>query len=657
MLLAAGLASDSLSAQPTQDQLAANEAYDLGAEAMLAGDYKKARRFFTRSVKFRPDFTEAWRLLAEAEMLSRNYLDATIAYREVLRQDSTFSRYLYYELGDAYYKMDRPELALHYYRRFQELQAKDVGDFGIRGEQEFAEEVRALDELPVRLQAIRIQLDSVEFINVTEIYNLGPPINSSADDYFPFFSNDGRSLLLTRRNDNGDEDLLLARRRQTNAESWNVGRLGSFNTKQPEGMITLARDGERIFFTLCRNVEDGQGGCDVYAGLWIDNRVQDVQPLEDYVNSGRWDSQAGISCDGRTLFFASTREGGLGGSDLYYCRMQEDGHWSRPRNLGAPVNSAGDEEAPFLSNDGQTLYFSSTGHPGLGDQDIFMSWWDQKKERWTNVINLGPPVNSPHRELGFHLTADNRTGYFASDRPGGRGGLDIYRFRLSQKLHGDPITYVSGFVLDSLTGAALPDQVVRLNGGGVFRTNRDGRFFLCAGADEVLDFQLDNPDYRPYQNSFAIPTWDNLYPYRIDLLLVGESTTPALPPIPPPPPSLPEPDTVKRQRLVVRNLSILFNFNDATLIPYQRTNLDFFIDRLGDATIESVSITGYADDIGTPDYNLELSENRARAVATYLNKVGIPTDRVSLKGLGSISGGARELNRRVELEVKVLEEW
>lgn len=638
-----------------QNTLAAREAYDLGTEALMDGELKKAARYFERSTKFDTSFTEAFRLLGTTEVLRRNYVDAATAYRTVLSRDSSFSRYLYYELGDVYYKLDRPELALHYYRRFQEMQARDFGDFGLRGERELADEVKALEDLPVRIQAVRITLDSAEFINVTDIYNVGPPINTTADDYFPFFSNDNRNILFTRQNSNRDEDLILGKRRTTD-NNWNTTRVGSFNTNKPEGMITLARDGERVFFTLCRDEETSQGGCDVYSGLWIDGKVQAVEPLEDYVNSASWDSQAGVSCDGRRLFFASVRPGGIGGSDLYYCEMGDDGRWTRPRNLGAPVNTPGDEEAPFLSNDGHTLYFSSTGHPGLGDQDIYMSWWDISRERWTNVINLGPPVNSPHRELGFHLTADNRTGYFASDRPGGRGGLDIYRFRLSEKLHGDPITYVAGYVLDSLTGEPQIDQDVQVNGGPLLRTNYAGRFFICAGADEVVDLTVDNEAYLPYQNSFAIPAWDNLYPYRIDLLLSTERK-----PVAKPPPPKPEPvqiDTVRRKkRLIVRNISVLFNFNDATLIPYQRTNLDIFIDNLKEGEIVSVGISGYADDIGSPDYNLDLSEERAKAVAAYLRNAGITTDQVSVKGLGALSGGTRELNRRVEIEVKVLQEF
>ncbi|MBK7872164.1 MAG: PD40 domain-containing protein [Saprospiraceae bacterium] len=146
-----------------------------------------------------------------------------------------------------------------------------------------------------------------------------------------------------------------------------------------------------------------------------------------------------VSCDGSTLYFTSDREGGLGGTDIWVSKRNLDGNWSEPENLKFPINTPSYEESPFITNDGQTLYFSSDGHLGLGDQDIFMSRIDNEGN-WSTPINLGPPVNSAHRELCFILAADGRTGYFASDRPEGFGGLDIYRVSLSSELYSEAIT-------------------------------------------------------------------------------------------------------------------------------------------------------------------------------------------------------------------------
>lgn len=642
-----------LTGQKRQDKLAARESYDLGSVALTQNDYKKAARFFRNATRFDTSFIGAYRLLGMAQDLDKEYVEALTAYEKVIKADSTFSRLIYYQMGQLYYKLNRPDIALHYLRKFQELQERELHVFGLAGERERENELEALERLPTVIAAVRIIRDSAEFINMTEIFNLGRPINSARSDYFPFYSNDGRSLLFTRQNESKDEDVIRAHRRNVNDE-WAINRVGSVNTNKPEGMITLVRDGERVFFTQCRTEETQESGCDLYSGLLIDDKIENVEILADYINSNTWESQAGISCDGRKLFFASTRPGGVGGSDIYYCDLLVNGQWSNPRNLGAPVNTPGNEEAPFLSNDGQTLFFSSTGHPGLGDEDIFMSWWNVEKQRWGRPINLGPPVNSPHRELGFHLTSDNKSGYFASDRPGGLGELDIYGFKLSKRLSSEPITYVSGYVLDSLTGQPLPNVEVPMNGGPSYLTNYAGRFFICAGADEVIQLSTQPVGYQPYQNSFAIPEWQNTYPYRIDLLLQKD----APPPPPPPPPLLPEPDTVrKRVTLLKRNHTVRFNFDEAIIIPRQRESIDLFLQNLGEGTIQEVSIIGYTDDYGEGEYNLRLSEERAKAVGAFLRAVGINTDRVSIKGAGMLTEGQRELNRRVEIQIIVLREY
>ncbi|MEO0626579.1 MAG: OmpA family protein [Bacteroidota bacterium] len=626
---------------------AAQEAFDLGVEALTQGKLNQGIRQLRRATVFDTNYVAAFRVLAQAEALDQNYPAAATAYLEVIRQDSSYSRLMYYELGDVYYKIGRPRLALHYLRKFRDLQDKPLITFGLPGEQERADELKALDELDNRIQAARITLDSAQFINLTELVNLGPPINSPFNDYFPFFDNNRLGVLFTRQNAQGDEDLLRGRRRSPES-SWTVGRAGSINTRTPEGMSTLVRDGERIYFTLCGREVTATGGCDVFRGWYRDNGVEEIESLGDQINSDSWDSQAAISCDGRRLFFASFREGGLGGSDIYSSEMLPDGSWTSPQNLGPAVNTPGDEEAPFLSNDGRTLFFASTGHANLGDQDIFMSWWDDERQDWTIAINLGPPINSAHRELGFHLAADGKTGYFASNRPGGEGGLDIYEFSLSEELSGEPITFVSGYVLDSITGEPLVDQVVEVGDGSRFTTNIDGRFFICYLAEEDMGLGVSADGYRPYAKDFSIPIWNNTTPYRIDLLMQPLSEPP-----PPPPP----PDTARTRVVILeREHRVLFRFDEAELTELQRENLRLFAEGIDPAEVQKVSITGYSDDIGESQYNVELSERRARTVGAFLRNLGISVDQVNIRGVGSISGGQRELNRRVDLVVELRRE-
>ncbi|MFT6000832.1 MAG: outer membrane protein OmpA-like peptidoglycan-associated protein [Neolewinella sp.] len=663
------LLSALLTAQRGSDFPAANAAFDDGVKQLLDAKLKKARKSFQEAVKLDTGYVAARRFLGVSQELLGNFTGAAREYQQVLKQDSTFSRLLYYQLGQMYYKMSRPSLALHYLEKFEALQASDIGDFGRNGAEEAAEERKVLEKLAGQIKAAKITQDSAQFINVTELYNLGFPINTRQNDYFPFFSNDMNSVLFTRQGELGDEDLLVGRRKDKEAE-FLTSRFGTFNTTQPEGTCSLVRDGERIYFTLCKEDKDltAKGGrpvreCDLYAGWLVNGRIKDVEPLPDFISTpGYWETQATISCDEQQLFYVSNRPGGFGGSDIYVCDRQDDGSWGRPRNLGEGVNTPEDEEAPFLSNDGQTLYFSSTGHYSLGDEDIFASWWDESQQRFTRALNLGPPVNGPHRELGFHLSSDGKTGFVASDRPGGWGKLDIYGFKLSERLSSNPVTFVSGYVTDSLTGEPIVGQAIPVTGGHTYYTNYEGRFFICAPSHAALPLTVDHPDYLPYFRDFGIPDWDNLAPYRIDLFLAAEAKPPPPPPVIEPPAPEPPRDTIvadtiqRRARIVKRPYPVYFNFDDASLTLRAIEGLELFINQMRKKNILSITVTGYASDIGASDLNLRLSQARAKAVGIHLQTAGVRANEISIKGLGELSGtSAKALNQKVQVMVRYRE--
>jgi flagellar motor protein MotB/tetratricopeptide (TPR) repeat protein len=620
-----------------------------GQSALLAKDYRAAIRYLRKAHQAQPTLTVARRLIGQCFTLLGEYPEAANEYLQVVKSDSLFSRLIYFELGDTYYKMGEPELALRYFKTFSQMQDRPVEVFGLHGVEEMVEELLHLDRLNNNIRACQLSIDSVKFINITEIQNLGKGINSSQDDYFPFLTNDQERLFYTRQRTDGDEDLYYSTLRNG---QWRDGeRLKDFNTDAPEGMSTLVRNGRRLFFTACLR-DSVAGPCDIWEALIDGAEVKQITALGAPINSVYWESQAAVSCDGSQLFFASNRPGGLGGTDIYMTERLPNGNWDLPVNLGEPLNTPGDEEAPFISNDGKTLYFSSTGHLGMGEQDIFMSWWDDRLDRWSVPINLGLPVNGPHRELGFYLSADGKTGFFASNRPGGEGGMDIYRFELSEQLFGDPITFLEGTVKDSvlLTGIATR---VAINGKATLQTDAGGGFFLCAGADETLDFTIAADTYRPYHNQFFIPRWDNRKFFTIDLLLQPEFSFLA---------EL-EAETATNQltrkaapKEMTLNHSILFNFDSADMAEQEIQRLEALVESLYGRTIVKLEIIGYADDIGAQTYNLQLSEDRAKQVAVFLLGRRIGVDDIHIEGKGTVTNEReRSQNRRVDIRVTLME--
>ena len=624
------------------------EAYRNGEQALLEKHPQQALRWFEKSLSQQPDLLAARRGIAVCYELMREYPKAAEQYEAILNADSLFSRSMYYQAGEAMFKAGETEKALAYFRKFEALQAIGVDTFSLNTEREQAIEEAYLKKVHSNIRACEVSLDSVKFINITEVVNLGSNINTKADDYFPFLTNDQNTIYFTRKTDKGDEDLFISKGDDI---SWNrAAALRPLNTSKDEGMSTMVRDGRLMFFTACGR--DGVlGPCDIWQATFdADGNPIEVFPLQGFANSEKWESQAAISCDGTTLFFASKRLGGLGGTDLWTSSLQADGRWSMPKNLGPNINTELDEEAPYITNDGNVLYFSSTGHPGMGDQDIFMSWKDEE-DNWTLPINLGPPVNSPFRELGFFLTADGQTGYFASDRPdNSKGGLDIFKFKLNEQLHSTPITFVEGIVLDSVLDFPV-QATVKFADRYPITTGNDGRFFLCVPAWDTLNINVEKAYFHPYEAPFIIPDWNNRQYYTIEIRL--HSTFEIAPPEP-------QDTTVvvlpKKRKPVIYSHTVYFGFDETALSLEEKENIIQFMVPLKSKKAERIEIIGFSDEIGTDDYNLRLSGERAKSIGKIISENNMEVSQIYMEGRGEMKGDdPNEKKRKVEIRITVME--
>ena len=229
-------------------------------------------------------------------------------------------------------------------------------------------------EYDERLVNRKINLAYIATQDMTEssAQNLGKNFNTEDDDYIPTISNDGQTIIFTRRDiKNGKEDIYINHR--TNENEWSKSTaLKSINTDRNEGMAKFATHSKAFYFVGCHR-EDAEGVCDIYKAKYENGNVKDISRPQGNLNSDKWDSQPSVSCDGTKMYFSSIRKGGFGGADIYVSYLSPSGIWSEPENLGRQINTPGDEEAPFIAPDGQTLYFTSNGHPGQGEGDIYIS--------------------------------------------------------------------------------------------------------------------------------------------------------------------------------------------------------------------------------------------------------------------------------------------
>lgn len=200
-----------------------------------------------------------------------------------------------------------------------------------------------------------------------------------------------------------------------------------FNSGNPEGGVSLTADGSELYYSVIVN-KNGYANSDIYCVKRKNGKWGESENLGPQINGDRtWESQPTVSADGKTLYFASNRQGGKGGIDIWRCRRLPNGDWSRPENLGATVNTVGNEKMPFLAADGNTLYFLSDGWQGFGGYDIyFTNLADPYGNRPTN---LGLPINTEGDEVSFGVTADGKRAYFAGRTDASRS-TDILMFDL-----------------------------------------------------------------------------------------------------------------------------------------------------------------------------------------------------------------------------------
>ena len=619
----------------------AKESLRVGERLLNKGKLEAAAKQFRHTVKIKKNFAVAHRLLGKTYLELGDYQKAIKAYEQSFELDDKLSRAALFECGEAYFKMADAELALYFYNRYERMKDNNYTNVKKESGLEVSYDLM-IDERKMNCNYI-LNLDKDMIVD--KPLNMGKNINSKYDDYLPTITSDGRKFVYTRKIKDSNEDVYYSNRK--NDETWSNGKAygNSLNTDENEGMARFEMHGKAFYFSGCMR-EDTEGGCDIYKATLKDEEIVEVSRLEGHLNSSGWDSQPSVSCDGSKMFFSSTRESGLGGGDIYLSQLMPNGDWGVPENLGKIINTPGDEEAPFIANDGQTLYFTSTGHPGQGDGDLFVTKFINGQ--WTKPTNLGYPINSPGKEIGMYVQGNGKSAYFASERADGTGGLDIYAFELPEELRPLPMVHLEGLVTDVSTNEPIATTIrIKDSDKLDFTATSDetGWFFLCVPGNKGYSFLIEETGYEYFVDAQFLDAQDNTSNNQVELQLT------------------PTEDKVKtvavRKGSPVREkrVQFFFEFDSSELTSKAQNELKELSKLLAREKDWKVEVVGYADNTGDAAYNKKLSTRRAKSIVNFLNESGVTIDNViKAEGKGAISGSSYDdsgsKSRRVDIVLR-----
>ena len=617
-----------LSAQNPKAKKQLDEAF----VAFNAAEFPKALSAVNKAIKIDPTYADAYSLQASVYEAMRDTQNASKSYQNCLRVAPLFQP-MYFYYGEYLYRNKRLQEASAILKQFEEVPNRS----GFIAQKHGAS-VR-LKEKASRLQAsVKTAMDDVNIAENLRIKNMGPSINTDKDEYWPGMPFSGDRFVFTRRLGGTENAMLQEDFYMSDLRDSLWGKAypapGEINTPENEGTLSVKADGSALYYTRC-NQPGGLGSCDLYVSDLDGRGWKRGSNLGSPVNGGSWDCQPAISGDGHTLIFSSNRAGGFGGKDLWISYLKQ-GKWSVPKNMGPAINTRDDDDAPFLHYDGVTLYFSSLGHPGFGGSDIFMSRMGADAQ-WSTPENLGSGLNTPEDEFGLYIDAGGKKGYFASDRKGGLGRLDIYQFDVPEKFKPIPVTYVSGRIEDAQGGQLLMARirVVELSTGKVVFSDSVSNFFipLTAGGNYALFATAKG--YVPHSMNFQPSASILDQPFAVVAKLTPINNNAVF---------------------VLRNL--FFDTDKYDLKPESAEELLQLVELMKMNPKMEVMITGHTDNQGAADYNVKLSENRAASVVAYLVKAGIAPARLKSKGYGDSRPAAandteegRAKNRRIELVI------
>ncbi len=477
--------------------------------------------------------------------------------------------------------------------------------------------------------------------------NLGPNVNSEYNELAPVITADGKTLYFTREKHPDNigpmkaQDVWVSHKDDNGifGKAVNIGP--PVNNSGNNFATAVTADGNGLLLGNIYNPDSSlsQGVSISYTnGMdWSWPKMLEIDSLDIIGNR----SSYSIASNGKILLISAQRNDSHGGNDVYASFLGKDGVWSKPLNLGPKLNTAADEETPFLAADNVTLFFSSDGYCGYGSNDIFVSRrLDDSWTNWSAPENLGPVINTPGWDAYFTMPASGDDSYFISSNSG-YGNEDIFRIKLPESLKPRPVILIRGKVLNSKTGLPLSSNIkyeILPTGteAGIARSNPvTGEYRLTLPGGFKYGFLAEAPGFISINENLDLTNLGSYGEIVRDLSLVPAE---------------------KGETARINN--IFFNFAEYDLLPDSFSELNRLADFLEKNPKVFIEIDGHTDNVGSEQNNLVLSLKRAQSVANFLFGKGIDSKRIKVKGFGkqrpvasNSTDEGRRMNRRVEFTI------
>jgi outer membrane protein OmpA-like peptidoglycan-associated protein/tetratricopeptide (TPR) repeat protein len=482
--------------------------YNQSSNLMAEGKEEAAEKALLKSLEAEPEFVDAMLRLGDLYFLRKEYKKSAGYMTQAIALDSFYATKPYYIGGIAYYNLEEFGKAAELLKLFNKIAKASP---------------RKLAQVATLIRNCEFAEEAVKNPVDFKATNMGSQINSAKHEYLPTLTADESMLYFTRRKGHL-EDIFQSKMQDG---SWEKASplSGVINTPQfGEGSQAISPDGKTLYFAADYG-GNGKRGWDIYQSEWQKDGWSKPILMDYPLNTVYYESQPSISFDGKSLYFCSKRPGGLGGKDIWVSHMKDDCTWGEPENLGPAINTLGDEEVPFIHPDNQTLYFGSDGHAGMGGSDLYISRI-QPDGQWGIPVNLGYPLNTTDNEGSVFVATNGQKAYFASDYLGGEGGFDLYEFELWNEIKPQPVSWVKAIIFDDETKERVTSdfELYELESGKLIISSKchdylKTDFLIVLPAGKTYALNIDKPGYLFHSEHFNLSESIYFEPEEYDIYL------------------------------------------------------------------------------------------------------------------------------------------